>query len=116
MYELSVPMSPVLVPSLVDNSRPNQMAEAFQNLQRAVSQCADVIFFADSTGIITRVNPAFERLTGYSSLEIVGKDLSRITEGGAQAKAFQAIWRRVFEEKQFNGVVSLKAVRRGARS
>ena len=102
-------MSPVLVPSLVDNSRPNQMAEAFQNLQRAVSQCADAIFFADCAGIITRVNPAFERLTGYSSLEIVGKDLSRITEGGAQAKAFQAIWRRVFEEKQFNGVVSLKA-------
>ena len=108
MYELSVPMSPVLVPALVDNSRPTQMAEAFQNLQRAISQCEDAIFFADSAGIITRVNPAFERLTGYPSLEIVGKDLSRITEGGAQSKVYQAIWRRVFEEKQYKGILNLK--------
>lgn len=108
MYELSVPMSPVLVPALVDNSRPSQMAEAFQNLQRVISQCEDAIFFADSAGIITRVNPAFERLTEYSSLEIVGTDLSRITEGAAQSKVYQAIWRRVFEEKQFKGSLNLK--------
>jgi PAS domain S-box-containing protein len=102
------PMSPVLVPALVENSRPTQMAEAFQNLQRAISQCEEAIFFADSAGIITRVNPAFERLTEYSSLEIVGKDLSRITEGGVQSKVYQAIWRRVFEEKRFNGILNLK--------
>ena len=101
-------MSPVLVPALLQESRPTQMAEAFQNLQRAVSQCEDAIFFADSAGIITRVNPAFEKLTGYPSLEIVGKDLSRITEGGAQSKIYQSIWRRVFEEKQFNGVLNLR--------
>lgn len=103
-----MPMSPVLVPALVENSRTTQMAEAFQNLQRAISQCEDVIFFADSAGIITRVNPAFEKLTGHPSLEIVGKDLSRITEGGAQSKLYQAIWRRVFEEKRFNGILNLK--------
>jgi PAS domain S-box-containing protein len=101
-------MSPVLVAALVDNSRPSQMAEAFQNLQRAVSQCDDAIFFADSAGIITRVNPAFEKLTGYPSLELVGTDLSSITDGGAQSKVYQAIWRRVFEEKQFNGFLNLK--------
>jgi len=102
-------MSPVLVPALLQESRPTQMAEAFQNLQRAVSQCEDAIFFADSAGIITRVNPAFEKLTGYPSLEIVGKDLSSITDRGPQSKVYQAIWRRVFEEKQFNGVLNLRA-------
>ena len=104
-----MPMSPVLVPALVENSRPTQMAEAFQNLQRAISQCDDVIFFADSAGGITRVNPAFERLTGYTSLETVGKDLSCIAEGGAQSKQYQAIWRRIFEEQQFNGVLNLRS-------
>lgn len=89
--------------------RPTQMAEAFQNLQRAISQCADVIFFTDSAGIISRVNPAFERLTEYSSLEIVGRDLSCIADGGARSKVYQAIWRRVFEEKQFNGILKLRS-------
>lgn len=103
-----MPMSSVLAPAFVKSPRPTQMAEAFQNLQHAISQCNDAIFFADSTGIITRVNPAFERLTGHSSLEIVGKDLSGITEGGGQSKGYQAIWRRVFEEKQFNGILNLR--------
>lgn len=98
----------VVSKSSIVERRPTQMAEAFQNLQRAISQCEDVIFFADSTGIITRVNPAFERLSGYSSLEIVGKDLSCITEG-AQSKQYQAIWRRVFEEKQFDGILNLRS-------
>lgn len=100
--------STAVTESSVAERRPTQLAEAFQNLQRAVSQCEDLIFFADSAGIITRVNPAFEKLTGYSSLEVVGQDLSCLTEGGAHAKAYQAIWRRVFEEKQFKGVLNVK--------
>ena len=116
IYELTLPMSPVLASALIEDSRPTQMAEAFQNLQRAISQCADAIFFADSAGIITRVNPAFERLAGYSSVEIVGKDLSSITDGGRQAKVYQAIWRRVFEEKQFNGVLNLRTKSHDSRA
>jgi CheY-like chemotaxis protein len=54
------------------------------------------------------VNPAFERLTEYPSLEIVGKDLSSITEGEAQSKSYQAIWQRVFEQKQFIGMLNLR--------
>ena len=79
-------MSRVLAtPALIESPRPTQMAEAFQNLQHAVAQCQDAIFIADSAGIITRVNPAFERLTGYSALEIVGKDLSVFTDGGPES-------------------------------
>mgnify|MGYP003918925975 CR=1 FL=1 len=84
------------------------MAEAFQNLQHAVAQCQDAIFIADSAGIITRVNPAFERLTGYSALEIVGKDLSVFTDGGPESKLYQAIWRRIFEEKRCTSTLNFR--------
>lgn len=102
-------MSRVLAtPALIDSPRPTQMAEAFQNLQHAVSQCQDAIFITDSAGIITRVNPAFERLTGHSALDIVGKDLSVFIDGGAQSKLYQAVWRRIFEEKRCTGTLNLK--------
>jgi PAS domain S-box-containing protein len=102
-------MSRVLAtPALIESPRPTQMAEAFQNLQHAVAQCQDAIFIADSAGIITRVNPAFERLTGYSALEIVGKDLSVFTDGGPESKLYQAIWRRIFEEKRCTSTLNLR--------
>lgn len=102
-------MSRVLAtPALIDSPRPTQMAEAFQNLQHAVSQCHDAIFITDSAGIITRVNPAFERLTGHSALEIVGKDLSVLIDGGPQSKVYQAIWRRILEEKRCTGTLNLR--------
>lgn len=98
----------VVTEGSVAERRPTQMADAFQNLQRAISQCEDVIFFADATGVISRVNPAFERLMGYSSVEIVGKDMSCITEGGAQSEQYQAIWRHIFQQRQFKEILKLK--------
>jgi PAS domain S-box-containing protein len=88
------------------NSGPTEMAKVLRNLQHAVSQCQDSIFITDAAGVVTRVNPAFERLSGYTPLEFVGKDLSLIIEGGAQSVDYQHLWRRVFEEKQYTRTTS----------
>lgn len=90
------------------DARPTHMAEAFRNLQRAVAQCHDAVFITDPSGVITRVNGAFERLASRPALELVGKDLSLITEGGAQSPEYQRIWRELFEEKQYAGTLNLR--------
>jgi PAS domain S-box-containing protein len=89
-------------------SHPAQMAEALRSLQHAVTQCMEAVFITDATGIITRVNPAFEELTGYASLEIVGKDLSTITDGG-NSPEYRHIWRNAYEEKQYAGPLKLRS-------
>jgi hypothetical protein len=38
-----------------------KMAQAFRNLQHAVTQSHESIFMTDQAGLITRVNPAFEK-------------------------------------------------------
>ena len=83
--------------------RPTAMAEALRNLQQVLEQCRDAVFLANAEGVITRVNPAFERLTGYSSSEIVGKDLSLIIEQGAASPQYQQLWRSLFENKPYDG-------------
>ncbi len=42
-------------------------------LARAIEQAAEAIFMSDAQWLITYVNPAFERMTGYSRDEIIGK-------------------------------------------
>jgi PAS domain S-box-containing protein len=85
------------------------MAQALRNLQHAVTQSHDAIFMTDGTGIVSRVNPAFEKLTGYSSLEIIGKDLSSLIAGGPQADDYRRIWGRIFSHQPFSGEVGLQS-------
>jgi hypothetical protein len=42
--------------------------------------------------MIERVNPAFEELTGYSSVEAVGQDLSWIAADGPMSDTYRRIW------------------------
>jgi PAS domain-containing protein len=74
--------------------RPNVMAVALRNLQYAVNLCQDVIFFTDSAGMVERVNPAFEELTGYSSVEAVGQDLTWIAADGPKSDSYRQIGSR----------------------
>jgi PAS domain S-box-containing protein len=89
------------------NSQPTQMAEALCNLQHAVEQCHDGVFMTDSTGLITRVNPAFEQFIGYTATELVGKDLSLVFDSKSESAEYQLMWRRIFEETQYTGTVKL---------
>ena len=74
--------------------RHSQMADAFRNFQQCVHRCEKAVFFTDAAGLLQRVNPAFEQLTGYSSLEVVGKDLSWLAAEGPSSKAYRQIWHR----------------------
>ena len=85
----------------------NCVAEELASLQRALSQSNEAVFFTDGAGLIVRVNPGFEALTGYTAGEAVGKDLSAIIVGGPQADAYQKIWRHILERSAFQGTVNL---------
>jgi PAS domain-containing protein len=60
--------------SLHSNQQQRHLAEeSLRTLSCAVEQSADVIFITNSEGIIEYVNPAFEKLSGYSSEEVLGR-------------------------------------------
>ena len=54
-----------------------------ERLATAVEQASESILMADADGMITYVNPAFTRITGYPSVEAVGRHASFLTEGAA---------------------------------
>jgi two-component system, cell cycle sensor histidine kinase and response regulator CckA len=97
-----------------NGQRPDLMAVALRNLQHAVNLCQDVIFFTDPAGMIERVNPAFEQLTGYSSVEAVGQDLSWIAAGGPESESYRKIWEQVFQGRAFRGNLQVRRKQRDA--
>jgi len=68
-------------------------AEAAQaRLGAAVEQTDDSVVIAAPDGAILYVNPAFERATGYSAAEVLGRN-PRILKSGVQSDAFyRALW------------------------
>ena len=62
--------------------------EQLLKLSGAVAQTADSVMILDKDGRIEYVNPSFERLTGYSRDEAVGKRPPDILDAGKHDKSF----------------------------
>jgi len=58
----------------------------------AIEQVAESIIITDRDARITYVNPAFERVTGYSADEVVGRNPSLLKSGVQPASLYTAMW------------------------
>ncbi len=77
------------VRSVRDVSAHHRADEEMRRLYAAVEQSAESVIITDAAGVIEYVNPTFERVSGYSLAEVVGKN-PRILNSGVQGPAFYA--------------------------
>jgi PAS domain S-box-containing protein len=84
------------------------MAQVFRNFQQCIQHCPKAVFFTDAAGILQRVNPAFEKLTGFVSAESVGKDLSWMAAEGPTSNTYRQIWQKIFENRTFRGTLEVR--------
>ena len=95
-------------PQSSSEDRQNQMAKVFRNFQQCIQHCEKAVFFTDAAGILQRVNPAFEKLTGFVSAESVGKDLSWMAAEGPTSDTYRQIWQKIFENRAFRGTLEVR--------
>ncbi len=69
--------------------------ESLRKLSCAVQQSGDTIMITDSDGVIEYVNPTFEKLTGYSSLEAVGKTAAILSSGQQPPAIYRELWETI---------------------
>jgi sigma-B regulation protein RsbU (phosphoserine phosphatase) len=75
----------------------------YDQLRRAVEQTADSILITDSRGIIEYVNPAFERTTGYSPEEVLGRSPGVLKSGKHDAQFYRDLWSKLLAGESFRG-------------
>jgi two-component system cell cycle sensor histidine kinase/response regulator CckA len=61
-------------------------------LARAVEQATDAIVITDPNGAIVYVNPAFERVTGYTSAEVLGSNPRILKSGQNPVGLYEEMW------------------------
>lgn len=76
-----------------ETRRENRKAQqALQRLGTAIEQAAEAVLITDVNGIIEYVNPAFERITGYSVQEALGKNPRILKSNKNDAKIYKEMW------------------------
>jgi PAS domain S-box-containing protein len=78
--------------------------EALRKLSSAVEQAADSVMIANRDGVIEYVNPAFERLTGYTAAEAVGQTGRILKSGVHEAGFYRELWRTIMAGEVFQAV------------
>jgi len=66
--------------------------EAHRRLSTVVEQTSEAIIITDTSGVIEYVNPAFERITGYTRDDAVGRTPRILKSGKHDATFYETLW------------------------
>ncbi len=78
--------------ALPDQAKLEQVNDQLRIQLAAMDSAANGIIITDTRGIVTWVNPAFSRLTGYSFSDIVGNNLNILNSGKQSPEFFNRLW------------------------
>lgn len=77
----------------------------FKELSSIVEHSADAISLSTPAGVVRYANPAFERMSGYSSAEIVGSSYSILKSGKQYRNFYERLWATISHGSVFQGHV-----------
>ena len=102
---LNDPAVGAVVFNLRDVTERRRAEETLRKLSSAVEQSADTVIITDGEGKIEYVNPAFEKLTGYSREEVVGQNPRLLKSGQEDARFYQELWGTIVRGEVYRGVL-----------
>lgn len=83
--------------------------EVLRKFRMGIDNAGDGIFLTDIHGNIEFVNPAFEKIYGYSLLETIGNTPRILKSGLASQEYYKSLWNSLLNKKIVNGQVINKA-------
>ncbi|HTY23903.1 MAG TPA: PAS domain S-box protein [Desulfomonilaceae bacterium] len=76
---------------------------ARRRLATAVEQAEETIVITDPSGSIQYVNPAFEKITGYTKNEVLGRNPSILKSGEQEEGFYRDLWNSITHGKVWRG-------------
>ncbi len=89
---------------IADITAQYQAEEQANTLASAIEQTADSVIITDREGVIEYVNPAFERTTGYTRAEAIGKKPSLVKSGRHDQAFYRRLWQTILQGQPFREV------------
>ena len=75
-----------------------------RKLSRALEQTADTVMITDRGGILEYVNPSFERITGYSAADAIGRKPSILRSGKQGSDFYRTLWETILKGEVFSEI------------
>jgi len=79
--------------------------DMLRKLWRVVEQSADMVIITDRSGIVEYVNPAFEKLTGFSKQEAIGRSPRILKSGHHSLQFYRNMWREILSGAVYRDVM-----------
>ncbi|MFQ3574180.1 MAG: PAS domain S-box protein [Thermodesulfovibrionales bacterium] len=86
----------------------NASFEEIKKFREIIESAFDMVILTDYDGIISYVNPAFEKITGYHSTEVIGKSLSIFFGEGSDSDLYRSILTTVKGQEVWKGEIITK--------
>lgn len=86
-----------------DRSLHKQAREEKIRLMSAIDQAAETIVITDREGTIEYVNPAFERITGYTAKEALGQNPRVLKSGRHDVAFYKNMWQTLCSGRTWKG-------------
>lgn len=91
---------------VMDITEEKQAERKLQLLAAALNQAADPVFITDKDAVVEWVNQAFEKVTGYTSKEAVGRPVGQLMNSGRHDAAFfKNMWDTLFAGEIWGGEI-----------
>lgn len=90
---------------ILDMRELKKSREEIDKLSKAISQIDDTVAITDKSGVITYINQAFSRHTGYSKNEALGKTSRLLKSGMHDNEFYHGLWKTILSGKTFRGTI-----------
>jgi diguanylate cyclase (GGDEF)-like protein/PAS domain S-box-containing protein len=85
--------------------RDGQADESMRKFAWAAEQSPDAIMITDAAGAIEYVNAAFEAMTGFARVEVLGRTPAVLRSGVQDAAFYRGLWATINGGRAFHGIL-----------
>ncbi|MDH4129356.1 MAG: ATP-binding protein [Spirochaetota bacterium] len=86
-----------------NNPRQNNQIHNLLLFSNVIEQIGDIVQITDPHGNLVYVNKSFERVTGYSRVEVIGKNPRFLKTKNNDPEVYKTMWKTITQKKVWNG-------------